>query len=123
MTGAKAKPARLWVELPFGDGLYRFHLRFRGATDLEESLGMGFGAIYSALARGRYQDSDGEFGVPAEAAWRSKLLLETIRHALIGGNRGVIGDGEEIEVSPEKATQLVNAYVVGRPLREAWDLL
>jgi hypothetical protein len=48
-------------------------------------------------------------------------IIETIRHGLIGGGKGVV-NGEEVKVTPAAiATKLVDTYVLGRPLKPNWE--
>jgi hypothetical protein len=66
---------------------------------------------------------DGQMAVlnPGGAAFYALDLVETIRQGLIGGNRGLV-NGEEIKVTPTIANKLIDAYVLGQPLRIAWDI-
>lgn len=112
---------RTWIDMDFGDGCYRLWLKWPNIVALEKSLGMGVGPIYGALARGRFGDQPGEdFGHPAEAIFNAEIVAETIRHALIGGEHGVVND-VEVKVTPADAKRLLDAYVLPRPLTETWN--
>lgn len=80
----------------FGDGDHRFKLGLAEITELERKVGGGIGAICRRLFAGEFSHAD---------------VVETIRLALIGGG-----------LSPERAYQLVDAYVIGRPLTESYSL-
>ncbi|MEI5687744.1 hypothetical protein [Sphingomonas kyungheensis] len=133
----RARPRRVtWIEVPFADGVYRFHLQRAQIQELErkcsyqakngEMIPLGIGAIFSRVAKGRSFLPTGE--VDWSAITQAELLaseicqmdcVETIRLALIGGNRGIV-DGEELRVGPDRARQLVDTYVVGQPVEDAW---
>jgi hypothetical protein len=133
----QARPRRVtWIDVPFGDGTYRFQLGGKQVEELERAcayqgkdgsvIPLGVGAIFSRVAKGR------AFLPTGEVDWtnitQAELLaseicqrdcVETIRLALIGGNRGVVG-GKVVPVSPTRALQLLDAYVVGQPVEDAW---
>lgn len=108
------------VELEFADGTFLFALKLPQLDELQEKAGAGIGAIFGRLLRGRYELKDGTpFGNPEEAIWHVRDITETIRLGLIGGGKGLV-DEKEVEVSPPLAKQLVDRYVVSRPLKEGW---
>lgn len=110
------------IELEFADGRYMFRLNIAGISELQEKAGVGFGEVFARLLAGRYKDGEGgSFGMPTEGRWFIRDLTETIRLGLIGGGQGEV-DGEPVEVTPIIANRLVTAYVLGRPLKEAWNL-
>lgn len=133
----QARPARqTWLDLPFADGLYRFHLGRKQVEELErkcaypgkngEAIPLGIGAIFARIAKGRAFLPGGEVdwqNVTEAEILASELTqndcVETIRLALIGGNRGVVR-GEESAVSAKRAGELIDAYVIGQPVEDAW---
>lgn len=112
--------------IPFGDGKYRFRLGLAQLAELETKTGAALGALHARVLQGRYfkvGDEEGEsIGDPREGAWHIRDLTETIRLALIGGGRGWLPDGTEVAVTPVLAQDLIAAYVLDRPLSEAWTL-
>jgi hypothetical protein len=133
----QSRPPRVtWIEVPFGDGVYRFHLKRPQIEELErmcsypgkdgKPVPLGIGAIFSRVAKGRDFLPTGDVdwsGISAAELLASEICqqdcVETIRIALIGGNRGIVG-GREVRVSPDRARQLVDSYVVGQPVEDAW---
>jgi hypothetical protein len=133
----QSRPRRVtWVEVPFGDGVYRFHLNRRQIDELERACGytgrdgqhvpLGVAAIFARVAKGRAFLPTGSIdwnNITEAEILASEITqrdcIETIRLGLIGGNRGVV-DGAEITVSPARAMQLLEAYVVGQPIEDAW---
>ncbi|MCT8002386.1 gene transfer agent family protein [Sphingomonas sanguinis] len=133
----RSRPRRVtWIEVPFADGIYRFTLRLPQIEELERTLGyigrdgaripMGIGAIFARLAKGRAFLSNGEpdwsslgeaEALASEIAIRDSI--EVIRLALIGGNRAIV-NGIESGVPPQRALQLIDAYIVGQPVEDAW---
>lgn len=107
------------IELFFGDGAYSFRLGLRQIVAIEEKCGP-IGEVYSRLLQGRYAANDATFGAPAEGAYRIHDLIEVIRQGLIGGGKGMV-DGVEVAVTPLTANKLIDAYVLGQPLKSAWD--
>lgn len=131
-------PARsIAVDLPFADGVYRFGLGRREIAELERLCGhkdlngtwrpIGVGAIFGRLARGRALLPSGEpdWGASAAEILAGEIVerdcVETIRLGLIGGGTGVVA-GATISVNPGLAMRLVETYVIGRPLDDAWTL-
>jgi hypothetical protein len=127
-----------WADLPFGDGVYRFHLGRKEIAELERLCGfkdaegnhrpLGIGGIFSRMARGRPLLPSGEpdwTQVSAAEILASEIIerdaVETIRLALIGGGSGEVA-GEPVVVSANRAQQLVSTYVVGRPIEDAWTI-
>jgi hypothetical protein len=116
--------------------VYRFHLRPKQVEALEQACAyegkrgeitpLGIGAIFSRVAKGRAFLSNGDidWGNVTEAEILASEItqrdcVETIRQALIGGNRAIIA-GEVQPVSPTRASQLIDAYVVSQPVEDAW---
>lgn len=109
------------IELFFGDGSYLFALKMAQIVAIEDKCGP-IGEVFSRLLKGRYINAAGEgIGLPTEAAFRHIDLIEVIRQGLIGGGRGLV-DGESVLVDSLKANKLVEIYVHGRPLAEAWSI-
>lgn len=117
------------VTLLFGDGEYLFRLGIAEIGELQTKCAppggtVGIGEIAARVMRGRYSmDERGtaSIGIPTEAEWHILDLVETIRLGLVGGGSGVV-NGEEVKVNPVRARQLVDLYVMSRPLSEAWTL-
>ena len=114
------------VDLEFADGRYSFWLGLPQIVELERKTGKSVFAIYDGLAAGIGLNGD----VPVYLGGGTAMvadILETIRLALIGGGSGEV-NGEETEVGPMRAKQLVEAYAYpARPLTEgmhvAWSVL
>lgn len=126
-----------FIEQDFGPGRFRFGLHLAQVFELErgpdayrhESLyprpiGLMYEALNSAIGL------QGEEKSPVWIGGASVVvqdIREIIRLALIGGNSCMV-DGQESEVGPQRARELVNAYVFpARPLEEsvmlAWSIL
>ena len=133
----QARPRRVtWIEVPFGDGVYRFHLGRRQIEELERACGytgrdgqhvpLGVAAVFARVAKGRAFLPTGHIdwsNITEAEILASEITqrdcIETIRLGLIGGNRGIV-EGEEVTVSPSRAVQLLDTYVVGQPIEDAW---
>lgn len=112
----------------FGDGEYRFWLPLPQVFELERVCGdVSILAIEERLRGALGQNPDGSMDFIGGGAAMVREIRETIRLALIGGNQGIV-DGEELEVGPLRAKQLVDLYCYpARPLSEgvtlAWLIL
>lgn len=118
------------VSFDFADGHYRFWLPLPQVVELERKTGVSILVIEERLR--------GAIGVDGPQDDPTFLFLgggsatvadvrETLRLALQGGGGGLV-DGQEIEVGPNTARQLVDAYVYpARPFAEgvvqAWRVL
>lgn len=106
------------VTLAFADGHYRFWLPLPQVRELERD-----GPVLLALAW-HLQGGIGidETGKPFYAGGTGaeiRAIRDVIRLGLIGGNRAIV-DGEELEVGPKRAAELLDAYVFPtRALSEA----
>jgi hypothetical protein len=113
------------IDLDFGDGSYTFALPLAQINELQRKTGAGIGAIYARVVRGCVPDPKGLHGEwvlnPATAEFYASDLIETVRHALIGGGKGVVA-GEEVKVTPVIANRLVDTYVMDQPLIDAWKV-
>lgn len=115
------------VEIPFADGEYRFWLPLPQLVELERKTGdTSIETIFSRLNAAIGLDGDEAVYIGGGAAMIADVR-ETIRLGLIGGNCGQV-NGEEIEVGPLLAKQLVDQYVCpARPFKEgaviAWRIL
>lgn len=128
---ARAKdrsPLRCDFRVPFADGVYRFNLGMAQTRAVETAAGCGIFKVYGDLSRGRLLTEDGHPDwanvafADAELAEASQpMIIEVIRQGLIGGNEAVV-DEEPVKVSPARAQQLIEAYVAGQPLADAWML-
>jgi hypothetical protein len=112
----------------FGDGEYRFYLPLPQVFELERSGGdTSILVMEDRLRAAIGQDADGNAHFLGGGSAMVKDVLETIRLGLIGGNSGMV-DGQEVEVGPLRAKQLVNLYAYpARPFEEsavlAWRIL
>lgn len=111
----------------FADGQYRFWLPLPQVFELERNCETSLLAIEERLRAGIGQDAEGRAVFLGGGDARVKEIRETIRLALIGGNHAVI-DGEQQDVGPIRAKELVDSYTFpSRPLAEsaalAWDIL
>lgn len=115
------------VELDFADGRYRFWLTLPHVVELERKAGgKSIFAIYDQLGAGLGLND----GAPVYLGGGQGMITdirETIRLGLIGGNDGLIA-GEQIEVGPTRARELVDLYTFpNRPIIEslhvAWTIL
>lgn len=115
------------AELAFGDGAYTFWLGLPQIIELERKTGnKSVFAIYDQLGAGLALSDDAPMYLGGGSAMVTDIR-ETIRLGLIGGNSGLV-DGEEVEVGPNRARELVETYVYPeRPLVEgmhvAWAIL
>lgn len=110
------------IELEFGDGAYTFALPLPQIAELQKKCGIGIGGLFARVTKGCFvQPGTADVLIDAKAGEFYALdLIETIRHGLIGGAKGTV-NGEEVNVTPQLATRLVDAYVLGRPLVESWS--
>jgi hypothetical protein len=112
------------VELPFADGIYSFRLTLEGIQEIQSKAGVGFGEVFARLLAGRYDDgTTAGFGLPTEAKWDVRDVINVIRQGLIGGGAADV-DGEKIIVDPVTANRLIAMYIGtgAHPWKEAWDL-
>lgn len=111
-----------WVSLAFADGEYEFRLGLAQINEIEAKCGP-LGEVFARLLKGRYIiDDDGKtIGAPADAAWKVRDIVEPIRQGLVGGGKAVI-DGIEAKITGHRVNELVDNYVLSRPLSEGWAL-
>lgn len=116
------------VDLNFADGSYTFALPLPRIDELQrkcrEASGepSGIGRIYARVMKGQVELANGKLVlVPGSAEFYACDIIETIRQGLIGGAKGEV-DGQEVKVSPSRANQLVENYVLTRPMIENWSL-
>ncbi len=119
------------VHLPFADGVYRFWLPMPQVIELERKCAVdgkskSLFLIYDEISGGLAFDGETPVYVGGGAAI-ARDVREVIRNALIGGGTCVV-DGEQIDVGPIRATELVDTYTYpNRPLIEtvhtAWRIL
>jgi hypothetical protein len=108
------------VDLDFGDGSYTFALPLPQIAELQRKTGAGIGALFARVIKGAYQVR-GEVQLdPGSAQFYALDVIETIRHGLIGGGKGMV-NGEETKVDPQLANRLVDTYVLGYPLADSWS--
>lgn len=110
----------------FGDGVYRFWLPMKEVNEFEGK----FGPLLAMEPRLRsavgLDDNDKPVFIGGGAA-EGAACREVLRLGLIGGNCAEI-DGEELEVGPQRARELIDLYSwPNRPLGEtaalAWRIL
>ena len=114
------------AEIPFADGTYRFWLPMPQVIELERKTESSISAIEERL-RGAIGVDGEEFVFIGGGSAMMADVRETIRLGLIGGGSGMV-DGVEVEVGPNTARALLDAYVYPtRPLSEgilvAWRIL
>lgn len=106
------------VEQAFGDGTYRFWLPLPQVFEIERKTGVSLFEIEEKLRAAMGQSEDGEFAFVGGGSAMLGQVIEVLRCGLIGGDSGMV-DGEEIEVGPILAKQLVDQYAYpARPLGE-----
>lgn len=118
------------VFLDFADGNYRFWLPLPQVVELERKTGLSILLIEERLRSAIGADGpeeDPTFLFLGGGTATVTEVRETLRLALQGGGGGLV-DGEEVEVGPNTARHLVDAYVYpARPLAEgvvlAWRIL
>lgn len=109
------------IELEFGDGQYLFALPLPQIAELQRKTEAGIGKLYARLLKGAGRIGGEIVLQPGQAEFYALDIVETVRHGLIGGGKGVV-NGEEIKVTPMIANRLVDAYVLGRPLADSWSV-
>lgn len=112
-----------FIVLEWADGEYEFRLPVGQIAELQVKCDAPVGRIYARLMAGRYLErSTGDVVLnPLQAEFRYEDVVEVIRLALIGGKRGIV-NGQNVDVTPTKALQLVRDYVHTRPLLENWKV-
>jgi hypothetical protein len=109
------------IELEFGDGAYTFALPLPQIAELQRKTGAGIGGLFARVLKGCVQMGSEVILAPGQAEFYALDIIETVRHALIGGEKGMV-NGEEVKVTPAIANRLVDTYVLGRPLSDSWSL-
>lgn len=89
------------IALAFGDGEYVFRLPIKQIVALESKAGP-IDAVKDRVVNGGFGILD---------------IVETIRHGLIGGGKGMV-NGVETDVGDLRANLLVDTYIDGKPLGE-----
>jgi hypothetical protein len=109
------------IELEFADGSYTFALPLPQINELQRKCGIGIGGLFGRVLKGCHQVGDDVILAPGQAEFYALDIIETVRHALIGGGKGTV-NGEEVKVTPMLANRLVDTYVMGRPLSDSWSM-
>jgi hypothetical protein len=110
------------IELAFADGVYLFKFGIPQIEEIQKAAGVGIGAVYANLIRGRYLFGAGPAEPdPIDAEYRHENIVNVIRQGLIGGGKGVV-DGQEVTVTAYRANQLVENYLLQTPIAERWAL-
>lgn len=89
------------ITLAFADGEYLFRLPIKQIVALESKAGP-IDAVKDRIVNGGFGILD---------------VVETIRHGLIGGGKGMVND-VDVDVGELKANLLVETYIDGKPLAE-----
>lgn len=106
------------IHLDFADGRYRFHLTLPVITEFERKHGSILAAEFALQKSIGFTEELTPVFV-ADGAMDSAAIRDMIRLGLIGGNKCWI-DGNEEEVGPRRALELVETYTFPhRPLGEA----
>jgi hypothetical protein len=112
------------IDLEFGDGSYTMALPLPQIAELQRKTDAGIGKLYARVVRGCIPNPNGSADWvlnPSTAEFFALDLIETIRHALIGGGKGTV-NGDEVKVTPQIANRLVDTYVLNQPLVDAWKV-
>lgn len=109
------------IEIEFGDGAYTFALPLAQINELQRKTGIGIGGLFGRVLKGCARIGDEIVLAPGQAEFYALDIIETVRHALIGGGKGMVS-GEKVEVTPQLANRLVDTYVLNRPLSDSWSL-
>jgi hypothetical protein len=111
------------IDLEFGDGIYTFALPLPQIAELQRKCDVGIGGLFGRLIKGCFTHPvTNEVHVDVKlGAFYALDIIETIRHGLIGGARGIV-NGEEVKVTPQLATKLVEAYVLDQPFTASWNI-
>lgn len=109
------------IDLEFGDGSYTFALPLAQINELQRKTDTGIGSLFARVLKGCVPIGDEIVLAPTQAEFYALDIIETVRHALIGGGKGVVG-GEEVKVTPIIANRLVDTYVMGYPLSDSWSM-
>jgi len=114
------------ITLAFADGRYRFFLPMTQLNEFEAKHGSIL-SLEPHLRAGIALDTEGRAIYTGGGEAEAKAIREVVRQALIGGNRATI-DGVIAEVGPNRARELVDAYVYpAQPLGDgaalAWRIL
>ena len=112
------------IDLEFGDGQYTFALPLAQINELQKKTGIGIGGLFARVAKGCFTNpEDGKVYINAGAGEFYALdIIETLRHGLIGGGKGVV-NGEEVVVTPAMANRLIDAYVLNQPFKPSWEIV
>ncbi|TNE38303.1 MAG: hypothetical protein EP345_17475 [Sphingomonadales bacterium] len=110
------------TEIGFADGAYRFWLPMPQILELERKCGgKSIFVMFDQIGSGLGLSEERPVYLGGGSAMVTDIR-EIIRLALIGGNSAMI-DGEEKQVGPNAARQLVEDYIYpARPLVEALHL-
>lgn len=113
--------SEIWLN--FGDGEYRFALPLPQIAELQRKCDIGIGGLFARVTKGCFVSPlDNQVHIDAKLGEFYALdLIETVRHGLIGGGKGLV-NGEELAVSPARANQLMETYVLDQPLKPTWEL-
>lgn len=112
--------SRNTIDLEFADGEYTFALPLPHIAELQRKTGAGIGALFARVLKGCVQVGGEVMLNPHTAEFYALDIVETLRHGLIGGGKGIVS-GEEVVVTPTLATKLIDTYVLGVPLNVSWS--
>jgi hypothetical protein len=113
------------ITVPFADGQYRFWLPMPQVNELEKTISVC--ELEWHLRPSVALSADGSAVYAGGTVAQVRAIRDTIRLGLIGGAKGTV-DGETVEVGPNRARELVDAYVFpAQPLGDAaalaWRIL
>jgi len=109
------------IDLDFADGTYTFALPVPQIEELQRKCAIGIGGLYGRVMQGHILVGDRIVHAPTQAQFHILDIVETIRHGLIGGGKGMVND-TEVKVSPQLANKLVQSYVMDRRLTDSWAI-
>lgn len=109
------------IDLEFADGIYSFALPLPQIREVQTKANAPIGAVYQRIVTGAKRVGDSIVLQPQTAIFYVDDLYAVIFAGLVGGGSGTV-DGQRVEVRPQDARRLLEAYVHGRPLIEAWEI-
>lgn len=114
------------IDIPFGDGLYRFFFPMPTINEFERKHGSFLAAEYHLCTAIGFDEKRKPVFVGGSDV-KADLCRDVLRLGLIGGSKAMVN--EEIqEIGPQRARELVETYAYpARPLEEtallAWQVL
>lgn len=109
------------IDLNFADGVYTFALPVPHIEEVQRKCGAGIGTVFARVLKGCERVGDEIVLAPGHAEFYVRDIVETIRHGLIGGGKGMVNDAE-VPVNPSLANKLIDTYVATQPLSASWSI-